>query len=247
MPPATKIFSILAVALLAALSFGFSPINLGAARLLVFISAVYLLIAGIRGKEQFWTIFFAVVAVLFNPVHEVLYLSRNQWRIFDLLIAGGIALFFYRYYNGYAKGRAFEKFVLSMLPESEWVIEDWTKDKSKRLRRQVESDKNPDLTVRNKKTGERIAIECKFRSRTWVNKFGINGISWNPYSHEFYKRYGQKEGIPVKVVFGLGGNPKSPDKIFVVPLERLEEFKGKSIPLKVMENFETNTEARLAL
>lgn len=247
MSPATKIFSLIAVVFLTMLSLGIDGISLQTARLIVFISAIYLMVVSLRTRERLWTALFVAVAVIFNPAREILNLSRNQWRVLDLFIIAGFALFFYRYYDGYRKGSAFEKFVSSLLPENEWIIEDWTKDKSKRLQRQVESDKNPDLTVRNKITGERIAIECKFRSRPWMNKFGINGISWNSYNHDCYKRYGEKERIPVKVIFGLGGNPKSPEKIFVAPLEGLEQFKGKNIPLNYLERFEKNIKAHLVL
>lgn len=247
MSPATKIFSILAVVFLAALSLGMTGINLQTARLLVFISAIYLLIVSFRTNEQSWTIFFSVVAVLFNPVGEILMLPAAQWRILDLFIIAGFALFFYRYYDGYRKGADFEKFVVSLFPEEEWIIEDWTKDKSKRLRRRVESDKNPDLTFRNAKTGKRIAVECKFRSRPWTDKTGITGISWDAYNHDSYISYGEKESIPVAVVFGLGGNPKLPERIFLVPLEKLGGFKGRIIPLKYLENFEKSIKDHLSL
>jgi len=247
MSPATKIFSILAVVFLTTLSLGINAVSLQVARFTVFISAIYLFVISLRTRERLWTAFFIAVTVIFNPIKEILSLSRNQWRVLDLLIIAGVALFFYRYYDGYRKGSSFERFISSLFPENEWVIEDWTKDKSKRLRRQVESDKNPDLTVRNIKTGRRVAIECKFRSRPWINKFGIAGIAWNAYSHDSYKYYGDKEDVPVKVVFGLGGNPKSPERIFLVPLEKLEEFKGKNIPLKYLENFEKSIKSQLAL
>ncbi|HUX35963.1 MAG TPA: DUF6804 family protein [Candidatus Paceibacterota bacterium] len=240
MSPATKIFSLVAVVFLTMLALGIDTVGLQTARLIVFISAIYLIVSSFRTKERLWMALFIAIAIIFNPAKEILKLSRTQWRVLDLLIVAGFAIFFYRYYDGYKKGSKFEKFVSSLLPENEWVIEDWTKDKSKRLRRQVESDKNPDLTVRNKRTGERIAVECKFRSRPWTNKFGINGISWNAYNHDCYRRYGEKERIPVRVIFGLGGNPKSPEKIFVVPLEGLEQFKGKNIPLGYLGKFEKN-------
>jgi hypothetical protein len=247
MSPAAKIFSILAVVFLTALSLGINAVSLEVAKFTVFISAIYLFAVSLRTRERLWAALFVAIAVIFNPAKEILKLSGDQWRVLDLLIIAGVALFFYRYYDGYRKGSNFEKFVLSLFPENEWVIEDWTKDKSRRLRRQVESDKNPDLTVRSVKTGRRVAIECKFRSRPWINKFGITGISWNAYSHDSYKRYGEKENISVKVVFGLGGNPKSPERIFMVPLEKLEEFRGKNIPLKFLVNFEQSIKAQLAL
>ena len=123
-----------------------------------------------------------------------------------------------------------------MFPPEAWVIEDWTKDKSRGLHREVESDRNPDLTVRSLNNNKRFAIECKFRSRFWTTKFGT-GIFWKAWNHDFYRRYGERENISVRVAFGVGGNPKSPGAVFIVPLEKIEEYKGKIIPAQYLQQF----------
>lgn len=244
MSPSTKIFSIFAVVFLLALSLGINLINLQFAKFTVFISVFYLFIVSIKTSERLWSAFFIIAAIIFNPIQGIFKLPVIYWKSLDIFVALGILLFFYRYYDGYRKGSDFEKFISSLFPREEWVIEDWTKDKSKRLRREVESDMNPDLTIRNLKTGKRFAIECKFRSRPWINN-GITGIFWKAYNHDFYKKYGNRENVSVNVVFGLGGNAKSPKRIFLIPLEKLENYKGKVIPLHYLESFEKSIKAQL--
>lgn len=241
----TKIFSFIAVVLLIVLSLGVKGINFSIANFIIFVCGIYLFVVSVRTRENLWAVFFLIVIFLFNPLKNIFDLSYDIRRMIDFVTAVGIALFFYRYYDSYGKGSLFEKFVIKLLPKEIWVIEDWTKDKSKSLKRYVESDMNPDITVRNIITNKRFAIECKFRSRFWTDKSGITGISWKYSNHDFYKKYRQKESISVKVVFGLGGNPKSPARIFVVPLENLEEYRGKVIPAQYLEKFEKNLKVPL--
>lgn len=243
----TKIFSTLSVVVLFALSIGWKAgYILPVAKFVVFISVCYLAVVSHRTKERFWLLFFIVSAIIFNPIFSFDF-EYSVWRIIDALIAIGIAWFFRSYYDSYRKGWAFERFVASLFPKEAWVMEDWTKDKSHRLKRIVESDMNPDLTVRNISNGKRFAIECKFRSSFWTDSSGVTGISWKAHNHDFYKNYGEKENLPVKVIFGLGGNPKLPTRIFVVPLERLREYRGKIIPAQYLEKFEKNPKASIVL
>lgn len=242
----TKIFTFLAVALLFCLALDITYINLYIAKLTISVSAIYLFVVAARTREKIWLIFFALTAIFLNPVYDVLKLTKTDWRIIDLVIAVGFILFFYRYYDSYRKGSNFEKFVANLFPPEMWVIEDWTKDKSRGLRRKVESDNNPDLTVRSLNNNKRYAIECKFRSRFWTTPSGT-GIFWNAKSHDFYKKYGEKEKISVRVVFGVGGNPKHPVRIFIVPLEKLEQYKGGIIPAQYIGQFEKNSKNPISL
>ena len=192
----TKTFTFLAIVFLFGLALDISYINLYVAKLTIFVSSIYLFVVAVRTREKIWLIFFATTALFLNPVYEVLQITKSNWRIVDLVIAIGFILFFYRYYDSYRKGSNFEKFVANLFPPDMWVIEDWTKDKSRGLRRKVESDNNPDLTVRSLNSNKRYAIECKFRSRFWTTPYGT-GISWSAWNHDFYKKYGEKENISV--------------------------------------------------
>jgi hypothetical protein len=242
----TKILSVISIVSLVALASGVFVVSLVLVKVVVFISSCYLAVVAYRTKEKFWLVFFAVVAVLFVPVGGFFGFPYWVWRTIDTIVAAGIILFIYRYYDSYRKGWAFERFVASRFPKEAWAIEDWTKDKSRGLKRDVESDRNPDLILRSLSTGERFAVECKFRSRFWTTKFGT-GIFWDKYRHGLYGDYGARENIKVKIAFGVGGNPKNPTKLFVVPIESLEEYKGKIIPAQYLQRFEKDLKAVMVL
>lgn len=242
----TKILSFISILLLAVFAFGILPAGSPFPKLVVFISACYLSVVAYRTKERPWFLFFVVVAILFVPLLRFFDFSDIAWRMIDVIIAAGFIFFIYRYYDGYRKGDLFENFVASLFPEEMWKIEDWAKNKSQHLDREVESDRRPDLTVRNLKTGKRLAIECKFRSRFWETKDGT-GVFWDKDKHDSYKDYGDREKIEVTVAFGVGGNAKSPNKLFLVPLRMLEEYKGKIIPAQYLQKFEKSIKAPVTI
>lgn len=249
MSKGTKIFSVVSVALLLALALGWkSGGQLTLVKFIISISTLYLGVVSYRTKQYFWLLFFGFITVLFFPFQDIFSLSYIVWRIIDLIVAVGVTLFFYLYYDSYRKGANFEKFIISLFPQELWVIEDLTKDKSKILNREVESDRNPDITVRSLNNNKRFAIECKFRSRFWDNGGkSAAGISWRARNHDSYKKYGEKENIPVRIIFGVGGNPKHPSRIFVVPIEKIEEYKGKIIPAQYLSQFERNPKMPISL
>lgn len=242
----TKILSLISVMLLAILALGFLSFDSVLPKIIVFISACYMSVVAYRTKERMWLLFFVVTAIVFIPYLRFFDFSDIAWRVLDVIAMAGFIFFIYRYYDGYRKGDAFESFVSSLFPKEEWKIEDWTKDMSRHLGREVESDRHPDLTLRSLKTGKRMAIECKFRSKFWETKEGT-GIFWDESNHDTYKAYGGREKIDVTVAFGLGGNAKSPNKLFLVPLRMLEEYKGKIVPAQYLQKFEKGVKAPLSL
>lgn len=51
-----------------------------------------------------------------------------------------------------------------------------------------------------------------------------NGIQWARKEQIYnYKRYSEKNNIPVFVVIGVGRNPENPEDVFVIPLDDLIE------------------------
>ena len=80
--------------------------------------------------------------------------------------------------------------------------------------RPVESDQNPDMTMRYIRTNELFSIECKFRSSGHDDK-----VSWARSDQIInYLVYGQKNKRPVFVIIGLGGSPDNPKRMFCVPI-----------------------------
>ncbi len=122
----------------------------------------------------------------------------------------------------YLKGYDFEKYVISLLDEKDWNIENLTRDISEEVGRHVKSDSDPDVTVKNLNTGKILSIECKYRSKFYIDR-NKPGILWaKSYQIKQYNNFQQKNGHPVYVVIGVGGSPSKPENIFLIPLYRLK-------------------------
>lgn len=213
----------------------FAALNLyngdfGVLRWTVFISGLILAYAAYQ-SHVWWFIVFATITILFNPFYQFLALTKETWQEMDILAAAVFSIFITSEETGtktslknkqdeenYKKGIDFEEFVSSTLfPKNIWAIEDRTKDSSKKLERLVESDMHPDYRFRHKTTGQRFAVECKYRS-----KFFKGGIEWQKGQQgERYRVYGETHNIPVFVAIGIGGNPDNPARLFFCPLEKL--------------------------
>lgn len=135
------------------------------------------------------------------------------------------------------KGDDFEGYVANLFDERYFSIVEWTSDISRKHDRIVESDGNPDLMIRYKykDRNEKFCVECKFRSGLYQDK-----LHWTkPYQLDRYRKYAADNEIPFFVVIGLGGNPKSPDFLFCIPLE---EAKYPALYPSVLEKFERDPE-----
>lgn len=206
------------------------------ARFVIFCGTLLFLVISFKGKKRFWTPFFAVVLVIFNPFYFIFDFSQENLKISYLLVAFVSALFVWRYYSTYKKGSLFEKFVSDRFPDGIWTIVDRTKDSTKKLGRKVESDQNPDFTFRHNTTGNKIAVECKYRSY-----FYLGGVEILKNQVKRYKEYSQKENIPVYVFIGVGNSPQNPNKLFVLPLDKAENLINKDsgiISKEDLKNFE---------
>jgi hypothetical protein len=246
MSKATRTLSFLAglvlLCLLLGITFGREKIMEG----LVSLALLYLSVLVWRTKQKLWLAFFITMLLVLNPFFPPLTLSLFSIKLLYLAVLLGGGKFFYEYYNGYRKGAQFENFVCSLFKPESWVVEDRTKDWSHKLSRPVESDQNPDLILRNKKTDKRVAIECKFRTRVWSDG-GVTGIVWPKEYADRYKKFAEEKKIPVYIAFGLGGNPKSPNELFLVPLERVAAYEGKIIPAQYLREFKKNPQFEVSL
>lgn len=148
--------------------------------------------------------------------------TKWLWVLFDAVFFVLVAYFVYRATDSYGKGKQFEDYVANLFPQTDFVIEDRTRDNSKRLKRRVESDGNPDMTFRNIRTGERFAIECKWRGQWVRGTRGDLGLWWNPDHTERYEAYGQRLGIPVYVTLGIGGRPNRPQETYLLSVTQLK-------------------------
>lgn len=113
------------------------------------------------------------------------------------------------------QGHEFEKYVANIFTtQSPFTIINWTHDQDhKHDGVMVESDKEPDLKIRYKPTGEEFFVECKFRGHLLSD----NKLEWcSEYSLKKYQKFSQQH--PVFVVIGLGGESTSPNRMFCIPL-----------------------------
>ena len=118
------------------------------------------------------------------------------------------------------KGIRFEKYILHKFNLRFFKVKEWRGDKFTNGI-YAESTKYPDIEIefslRDSKTI--FAVESKWRSGYFKN-----GIQWARKEQIYnYKRYSEKNNIPVFVVIGVGKNPENPEDAFVIPLNDLIE------------------------
>jgi len=112
------------------------------------------------------------------------------------------------------KGNDFESYVVSLFPESEFTIVEWTTDIMRKHNRYVEADTRPDLLIRHDASGQEFYVECKYRSYAFEDK-----ISWsNNEQLTRYKNFADTKGIPFFVVIGIGGSATWPEDMFCLSI-----------------------------
>ena len=143
------------------------------------------------------------------------------------------------------KGDMFEIYVESLFDKRYFVTEEWTSDiYNKRNGSYVESNKNPDMVILYKPTGERFAVECKYRSDfTYSEKIDDNCVKWS-YPEQIYRynEFQQIRQIPVFIVIGIGNGSdirkkEIPEFMFCIPLTKA---KYPEIFPSVLQQYERN-------
>ena len=122
-------------------------------------------------------------------------------------------------------GDDFEIYVENHFDKRYFQTEEWTTDiYNKRNGSYVEANKKPDLVIRYKPTGERFAVECKYRSDFYHSQnINQNCVKWSyPEQIARYNQFQGKEHIPVFIVIGVGNNIRKgeePAYMFCLPLK----------------------------
>lgn len=119
-----------------------------------------------------------------------------------------------------AKGKAFEKFVVTKFDPKYFEFLEWRGDKFHKGMYPL-SNKNPDLeyAFHHKQHHVRFAVECK-----WRFEFRDDAIKWtDAIQMEHYQSYQSQEQIPVFVVIGVGGTPAQPNELYIVPLDKMHK------------------------
>lgn len=138
----------------------------------------------------------------------------------------------------YEKGVAFEKYIISLLPEQEWSIVDYTKDTIKGIPRKIESSSNPDIILRHRETNKLVALECKYRADFFKTDSG-RILLVKDYQIEKYKAFKEEKNYPVFIVIGIGEKPSNPEKLFLFPLNSIQYAQTS---IKYIEKFEIRAE-----
>lgn len=107
----------------------------------------------------------------------------------------------------------------------------------------MKSDSNPDFTIKYLKTAKKFSIECKYRAH--LDDRITPGIRWATEKQILnYNKFENNERHPVYVVIGLGGKPSKPERMFLVPLNRLwYPFANENY----LKQFERNVNSRFAI
>lgn len=175
------------------------------------------LLAFLMGYRRIGTGALLLTLLYLIPWH----LPRNIWVTIDLLSLGAMIYTGHWATNPFRKGNRFERYVTSLFPEPEYVIESMTRDVSKFLDRRIESDMNPDFVFRNQKTGKKFAVECKWRGQ-WFKGKPENGIWWNLRQGNRYIQFERESGIPTYIALGIGGSPEKPKEVYFLEAGKLQ-------------------------
>lgn len=154
------------------------------------------------------------------------YLWYEDFRILIILpfaFAGATSSLYFGYFKPRnRRGKTFEKYVLSLLDDKDWKIKHFAKDISGEIKRNVASDSWPDIIVQHRRTNQQIGIQCKYFSMFSEGADSTERkLPFKSYQLTQYKTYQTKEGFPTYIAAGVGGHEKSPQKLYIIPLKKI--------------------------
>jgi hypothetical protein len=141
----------------------------------------------------------------------------------------------------HAVGRRFENEVEKLFSPNFFKILERTHSFKTNANRYVESSKNPDFTFEYIPTGEKFAVECKFRTHLSDQ----NQLSWsNPAQIKRYQEFAMQRKIPVYIVIGLEEEPEDDEdeleySMFSIPLS---EAKYPALYESIFSKYERDPE-----
>jgi hypothetical protein len=128
-------------------------------------------------------------------------------------------------------GDDFEKFVIQKFAKKNYKIKEWAGDKYINGI-YAETTLHPDFLVEfnfNNKSAE-FFVECK-----WRHNYYKRGVEFaTPGQFKRYKNFEKQREIPVFIAIGIGGKGNNPEKIYILPLNKV---KSNFIPLDILNRF----------
>jgi hypothetical protein len=116
----------------------------------------------------------------------------------------------------HVKGDEFEQYVRKYLfTKEKYHLVHQTHDYKANKSDFVETSKEPDFKFRSRRSGREFSVEVKYRSA-----FHQGAVEWcKPYQLKRYKTI--DKAVLVLVAIGLGGLPKSPEHVYIVPVRHI--------------------------
>jgi len=117
----------------------------------------------------------------------------------------------------YVAGDEFQQYVREYIfPKEGYCKVHQTHDYEANKNDFVETSKGPDFRFRSRRSGREFLVEAKYRSQLYRE-----AVEWcKPYQLTRYKAIDRD--ISVLVAIGLGGNPNSPEHIYIVPVRHIK-------------------------
>jgi hypothetical protein len=119
----------------------------------------------------------------------------------------------------FEKGWHFEQYVIQLFNKDNFHVHEWRKSEKLVDKVLLQDCANPDLEfIFSRKQKYHFAVECK-----WRKEFVKGKINWATYKQiDTYRNFENRNRIPVFIVIGIGGEPSSPERLFVTPLCNIE-------------------------
>jgi len=133
--------------------------------------------------------------------------------------------------ESFKKGEAFEDYIRKHLfTKDKFIILQRTHDYATNKNDYIENTKEPDFKFRAIRTDEEFWVEAKYRSRYYEDKVDCYKL----FQLKRYKEIDSK--LPVYITLGLGGEPDSPDQVFLIPVRDIE-YSYSKLFLSFLKNY----------
>lgn len=139
--------------------------------------------------------------------------------------------------NNYDKGFEFEKFIVKKFNRKLFNVKEWAGDKYVDGV-YAETTQYPDLLMEftGYNQNKQFAVECKWRQSSFKD-----GITFSTEEQlDRYRKFSKERQLIVYLAIGLGGKADSPEKLYIVPLEKITK---PFILISQLEKYEKKLDA----